>query len=351
MMAAVPAASAITSAEPKAAVAAVRAASAADEDVPKVVLITGASSGIGFATATLFAREGFSVLATGRCKDALKRLKQEVSSFGGVLCTFCADVTDDKSVAELVKFCVEEFGRLDVLVCSAGVLRGGALGSAACDVDSWDLQMNTNARSVFVLLTACIPLLKASAAAGHGGNAVVISSVNGRQSFAGLAAVRFSCCSSIFREVHIRRIISLTSHLSASPITQPYLHTQKSLILHDEQYCSSKAAVDMLVQCAALDLAKDGVRVNSVNPGVTLTELHRRGGKTEDEYNAFLDKCQTTHPLAGGIGYGRPSKPDEIAGAVLFLANATMGCQEDSKNMITGAHLAVDGGRLCLGAR
>jgi NAD(P)-dependent dehydrogenase (short-subunit alcohol dehydrogenase family) len=272
----------------------------------RTALITGASSGIGYATAKLFWRKGINVCALGRNKHALEKLAGEIEaeSQDGSSAKFdvrVCDVLVRASLENVVEYCVEEFGGLDVVVASAGVLRGGAVGSETCTMEAWDLQMNTNCRSIFELLSLTVPALKHSAAKGAGGNFVVVSSVNGRQSFANLAA-----------------------------------------------YCSSKAAVDMLVRVAALDLAKDGVRINSVNPGVTLTELHRRGGKTDEEYHAFLKRCETTHPLAAAVG--RPSLPEEIAGAIFFLASPTMG-EGGGRNMMTGVHLPVDGGRLCLGAR
>ena len=72
-------------------------------------------------------------------------------------------------------------------------------------------------------------------------------------------------------------------------------------------YCVSKAGVDQLTRCAAIELAPLGVRVNAVNPGVTVTNLHRRSGMDETQYAAFLERAKTTHPL------GRPGHPDDIA--------------------------------------
>ena len=153
-------------------------------------------------------------------------------------------------------------------------------------LENLDLHYRVNVRGSFAFMTACIPYLKKTK-----GSIVNVSSVNGQQSFAG-------CFS----------------------------------------YCTSKAAMDMMTECAALDLAPFGVRVNSVNPGVTRTELHRRGGKTEAQYKAFLERCTKTHPI------GRIAEPGEIADAIIYLASSKAGC-------ITGTHLMIDGGRSCLGAR
>ena len=97
-------------------------------------------------------------------------------------------------------------------------------------------------------------------------------------------------------------------------------------------YCVSKAAVDQLTRCAALDLAPRGVRVNAVNPGVVVTNLHRRGGMDESRYADFLERSKTTHPL------GRPGTADEIADLIAFLVSPASG-------WITGETIAIDGGR------
>ena len=80
-------------------------------------------------------------------------------------------------------------------------------------------------------------------------------------------------------------------------------------------YCVSKSAIDQLTRCAALELAPKGVRVNAVNPGVVISNLHRRGGMNEENYAAFLEHSKATHPL------GRPGEPHEIADLIFFLAS------------------------------
>jgi NAD(P)-dependent dehydrogenase (short-subunit alcohol dehydrogenase family) len=97
-------------------------------------------------------------------------------------------------------------------------------------------------------------------------------------------------------------------------------------------YCASKAAVDQLTRCAALELAPKGVRVNAVDPGVVVSNLHRRGGMGEEKYQTFLEHSKTTHPL------GRVGQPEDVADAILFLAS-------DRARWITGVSLSVDGGR------
>src|SRR6266705_1505 len=93
-------------------------------------------------------------------------------------------------------------------------------------------------------------------------------------------------------------------------------------------YCVSKAAVDQLTRCAAMELAPKGIRVNAVNPGVTITNLHRRSGMEEERYSAFLEHSKTTHPL--GRALNRVGTPEEVADLIVFLAS-------DKAAWITGA--------------
>ncbi len=103
-------------------------------------------------------------------------------------------------------------------------------------------------------------------------------------------------------------------------------------------YCVSKAGVDQLTRCAALELAAKGVRVNAVNPGVVVTDIHKRGGMTQEQYDAFLEHSKTTHPL------GRVGQSPEIAELIFFLAS-------DSASWITGGTYSIDGGRALTCAR
>ena len=241
----------------------------------KVVVVTGASSGIGRAAALGFSREGASVVLVSRGAEALQETAAEAP---GPTTIVAADVTADDTPARVVGEAVARFGGIDVLVNAAGII-----GTAATDQtpdELFDRMMAINVRAPFRLMREAFPQIKA-----RRGNIVNVSSVNGLRAFAGVAV-----------------------------------------------YCSSKAALDHLTRCAALDWAPHGVRVNCVNPGVTVTNLHRRGGMDETRYAAFLDRAKETHPL------GRPGTPEEIADAVLFVASEKAG-------WMTGDTIAVDGGR------
>ena len=97
-------------------------------------------------------------------------------------------------------------------------------------------------------------------------------------------------------------------------------------------YCVSKAAIDQLTRCAALEVASQGVRVNAVNPGLVLTELHRTSGMDDEAYTGFLERSKMTHPL------GRVGRPEEVAELIFYLASEQAG-------WMTGVTVPIDGGR------
>lgn len=241
-------------------------------------IVTGASSGIGRATALRLARDGDRVLAVGRNAAALQLVCDEIVAAGGLARPLAADVTRANAPAEIVAAALEHFGRIDVLVNAAGIIGSGTVESTTDE--AWDVMMDVNVRAPFRLLRAASPQLSRVK-----GAVVNVSSVTGTRAFPGIVA-----------------------------------------------YCVSKAAVDQLTRCAALEMAAAGVRVNAVNPGVVVTNLHRRGGMDEAKYAAFLEHAKETHPL------GRPGTPEDVADLIRFLLSADSG-------WITGITANVDGGR------
>lgn len=247
----------------------------------RVVVVTGASSGIGAATAELLSSRGARLAIAGRNVDNLSSVAESCAArhpekLKPLVIT--ADVTNEKDCERLIAEVITEFNRLDVLINSAGIIESGTIETSS--LEQYDRIMNTNVRSIFQLTQLAVPHLIATK-----GNIVNLSSVCGIRAFPNVLA-----------------------------------------------YNMSKSAVDQFTNCVALELAAKGVRVNSVCPGVIVTELHKRGGMNEDNYRQFLDHCKDTHAL------GRPGEVKEVAAAIAFLAS-------DEASFITGVQLPVDGGR------
>jgi len=241
-------------------------------------LVTGATSGIGRATALRFADAGARVALVGRSNEGLSEVAEQIKASDGEAVRVRADVMVEEDARRAVSEAVEQLGGLDVLVNAAGIISNGTIETTT--LADWDAMMNVNLRSVFQLMQLCAPHLER-----RPGNVVNVSSVTGLRAFPGVLA-----------------------------------------------YCVSKAGVDQLTRCAALELAPKGVRVNAVNPGVIVTNIHRRGGMAEEAYAAFLERSKQTHPI-GRVGTG-----EEVAELILFLAS-------DRASWITGATYSIDGGR------
>lgn len=244
----------------------------------KVVIVTGASSGIGRECVLKFAAAGCKVVAVARSQDKLGQLVDQTGALEGQVRPVVADLTRDADIPRIVSETVSAFGGIDILVNVAGVLKNGTILNTS--TQDWDHLMNVNVRAPFLLMREAMPYL-----IERKGNVVNVSSVNGQRAFPGVLA-----------------------------------------------YCASKAALDQLTHCAALEVAEKGVRVNAVNPGVTLTNLHRNSGMQVDAYAGFLERSKSTHPL------GRVGRPEEVADLVYFLASPKAG-------WITGVSYAIDGGR------
>lgn len=244
----------------------------------KVAFVTGATSGIGQACAIAFANEGANVVCVGRKAEALKDVEQKIRELNTTPLTIQADLSNEQEAQRAVEETVRVFGGIDILVNAAGHLSNGTIENTS--LEAWDDMMNVNVRAPFQLMQKALPSL-----IERRGNIVNVSSVTGLRAFPGVLA-----------------------------------------------YCVSKAALDQLTRCASLELAAKGVRVNAVNPGVVVTQIHKRGGMSEEAYAAFLERSKETHPL------GRPGRPEEIAALVLYLAS-------DQASWITGATYSIDGGR------
>lgn len=245
----------------------------------KVIIVTGASSGIGAGAAVHLASLGGLLTIVGRNAEKLSETANSIVAAGGASALQVeADMNNEADVKKIVMTTLDKYGRIDVLVNNAGILETGTIENTS--LAQYDRVMNTNVRAIYQLTMLATPeLIKTK------GNVVNVSSVNGIRSFPGVLA-----------------------------------------------YNISKAAVDQFTRCVALELASKGVRVNSVNPGVIITEIHKRGGMDEATYQKFLEHSKNTHAL------GRPGDVKEVAAAIAFLAS-------DAASFTTGVSLAVDGGR------
>lgn len=246
----------------------------------KVVLITGSSSGIGAATAEHFSKLGAILALTGRNADNLNATIEKCVTKDNTPrpLPIIADITIESDAKMIIEKVIQTFGRLDVLINNAGIIERGTIETTS--LEQYDRVMNTNVRSIYHLTMLAVPHLIASK-----GNIVNVSSVNGIRSFPGILA-----------------------------------------------YNISKSAVDQFTRCVALELAAKGVRCNSINPGVIVTDIHKRGGMSEEDYQKFLEHSRSTHAL------GRAGTVEETAAAIAFLAS-------DQATFITAVQLPVDGGR------
>lgn len=250
----------------------------------RTMLVTGASSGIGRATARALGAEGANVVLAGRRRERLDEVVREIAAAGGEALAVTGDVRDEAACAAWVKAAVERFGGLDGLVNAAGVLGNGSVMDTT--TAEWRRVMDANVDGPFFMTRAAAEALKAR----KGAIVNVASVAGGVRPYGGLAA-----------------------------------------------YCVSKAAVEMITQCSALDFAPFGVRVNAISPGVVVTELHTVTGGVAD-YPGFLERGKTTHPI------GRVGQADEVAALILYLL-------ADGAGWITGANVSIDGGRALASAR
>lgn len=253
-------------------------------------MISGSTSGIGKATAILFKSYGATVCATGRNQSVLKELERD---FG--ITIIAGDLNEKGEVKRIVEFAAKELKGLTTVINCAGVIKSAAFGTEECNLENYEYNFKSNTQSVFEMMIHSIPFLKLNPPS-ESPSIVNVSSVNAQTSFANVGS-----------------------------------------------YCASKAAVDMYTKCAALDLAPFGIRVNAVNPGVVTSNLQKRGGLSDENYQTFIARSiDYAHPLAKALN--RVATPEEVAELIAFLAS-------NKASYITGDCIRIDGGRFCLGAR
>ena len=255
----------------------------------KVVLITGATSGIGRAAALQFAAEGAKVSFCGRREKLGQDAENEIRSRGGEGFYIRADVRNESDVHAFVDQTVQKYGQLNVAFNNAGITIERPLHEYSSE--EWDDVVNTNLRGVFLALKYEIPHMLASG----GGNVVVTSSSNA---------------------------IATTEKRSA--------------------YAASKRGLVGLVQSAAQDYAAKGIRVNALIPGTTDTQLVRRAAGMEHVPDAVWEALAKQWARSHVPGLERMAKAEEIAAFALVLAS-------DDHPYMTGAQMVIDGGKTAHG--
>jgi len=248
----------------------------------KVAIITGATSGIGKATALLFAQEGAEVVITGRRADLGERVVEEVHQRGGRGLFVQADHRQAIDCSRVVERTLAEFGRVDILFNNAGIVTSGTAETTTDEI--WNDTLAINVTAVWQMCRLVIPIMRQQ------GRGVIVN--NGSD-------------------------WSVVAGKDAFP------------------YIASKGAVGMMTKAMALDHARENIRVNAVCPGDTLVDRWLEKGYFESSDPVTME--QAIREASDYIPMGRFAKPDEIAKAVLFLAS-------DDSSFMTGHLLLVDGG-------
>jgi NAD(P)-dependent dehydrogenase (short-subunit alcohol dehydrogenase family) len=246
----------------------------------KVAIVTGAASGIGKATAILFAQEEAAVVLVD-ISDSGREVAGEISKKGGRALFVRADVTHAADCRAAVERTIEEFGRVDILFNNAGIIRRASVLDTT--EEEWDRVMAVNVKSIFLMSKAAIPAMV------RAGGGTIVNTGSGW----GLSGGRSAA-----------------------------------------SYCASKGAVVNLTRAMALDHADDHVRVNCVCPGDTDTPMLREEARQLGQDPMAFLKGSATRPL------GRMGRPEEIARAVLFLASDAASFVTGTALVVDGGELA-----------
>ena len=248
----------------------------------KVVLITGAASGLGAESARRLASEGAHLVLTDMASDAGSDLAQSLSAQGHQALFLTQDVTDEARWAEVATAAKTRFGKIDVLIKSAGI--GGGEPFLEASLAAWRQVMSVNLDGTFLGMRTVAPIM----AEGGGGSIINLSSILGKVGMAGASA-----------------------------------------------YCASKGGVLMLTKATALELAPLGIRVNSVHPGFIETPMVTNALHEAENGNEMRDLIISRHAL-GRMGMAR-----EIADGIVFLASDESSFMTGAELVIDGGYTAA----------
>jgi 3(or 17)beta-hydroxysteroid dehydrogenase len=243
----------------------------------RVAIISGAASGMGAATAKRFGKEGACVVVADMLEEEGKAVADSINEAGGKALFVALNVTDEAGWKKVVDATVAAFGRLDILVNHAGI--SGSATNDLLDPVLWERVMAVNSTGVFLGTAAAVRQMQRNG----GGSIVNLSSISG-------------------------------------VVGQPFVHMS---------YNASKGAVRIMTKSTAVQFGKDGIRCNSVHPGL-MPPMRTSGATADPEVRARMLKS---------VPLGRAGEVDEVANAALFLAS-------DEASYVTGAELYVDGGYL-----
>lgn len=248
----------------------------------KTAIITGGGTGIGEATALLFAREGARVLITGRREEKLKEVREIIQNDGYEIWYSQADISKENECKSLVDLAIKLFGRVDILFNNAGVIFPGVTHETSTEM--WDKTFDVNVKGAYMMSKYVIPVMIDQ------GEGVIVNNAStvGLKGFPGISA-----------------------------------------------YVASKGAVVQLTRSMALEYAKSGIRVNCICPGAVVTPMITEGFLERQENRKEAEELMISfHPI------GRMGKPEEIAHAVKFLCDDNIGFMTGNMLSVDGGWIA-----------
>jgi NAD(P)-dependent dehydrogenase (short-subunit alcohol dehydrogenase family) len=253
----------------------------------KVALVTGAGSGIGLASALLFAQRGARVALLGRDEQELDAARRQIEAAGAEGLVIVADVSDPRAMQAAYRQVEERWGRLDIVFANAGI-NGVWAPLEQLTPEDWDQTLSVNLKGTFLTVKYALPLLKK-----RGGAVVIDASINGTRVFSNSGA---------------------------------------------SAYSSSKAAQVAFAKMVALELARDRIRVNVICPGAIDTNIDQNTERKDlESIQQPVEFPEGSIPLTRGAS----GQPAQVAELVCFLAS-------DAASLITGTEVWIDGGQSLL---